>query len=71
MTKLDRGLLTLLGLGVWVLIAITLASTTVEGGAAQVSRRDIQRIIERCDVEGEVYMYSEKYGEIEGGSISC
>jgi len=31
----------------------------------------IEYTVENCTVRGEVYLYSEQYGEIEGGSISC
>ena len=32
---------------------------------------EIEDIIEDCRPYGDVYMYSEKYGEIDGGRIRC
>ena len=34
-------------------------------------RRYIERVVDGCSVSVEVYMYSEQYGSIESGSISC
>ena len=71
MTRLDRGLLAFLGIGVWVLIAVTFGSTTVDGEAQGLTEREVKRIVERCTVTGEVYLYSKNYGEIESASINC
>jgi len=71
MTRLDRVLLAFLGIGVWVLIAVTLGSTKVQGDTQELTEYDVRRIVENCTVTGEVYLYSEDYGEIDGASISC
>lgn len=78
MTRLDRGLLAFLGVGVWVLVAVTLGSSTLHGEAQEgVTRSQVIRIVEDCtvsgtvtgSVSGEVYLYSDDYGSIESGSI--
>ncbi len=72
MTTLDRVLIASLSIGVWFLLThFAIQSAFAQG----LDRRDIERIIERCSVYGEVYVYdisgSEGYGEIESGYISC
>ena len=37
----------------------------------QRSKSSIRRIIENCSVRGDVYIYRDDYGELQGGRISC
>ena len=54
-------------------ISANLALRSVEPVQAedQRSKREIERIIERCTVSGNIYMYSEDYGNITNGYIDC
>jgi hypothetical protein len=63
-----RILLAALVVGVWVLVAVTLTSSSVqaEGQQGRSSRRAVQRIVEGCTVDGPV-----SDGWMYGGSISC
>ena len=55
------------------IISINLTLRSIEPAYAdeQRSKREIERIIERCTVSGNVYMYSEDYGNINNGYIDC
>jgi hypothetical protein len=66
MTYIDRILIAALVVGVWVLVAVTLTSSSARAEGQDMDRRAVQRIVERCTVDGPVsedWMY--------GGSISC
>jgi hypothetical protein len=66
MTRIDRVLVAALVVGVWALVAVTLTSSPVQAEGQGMSRRAVERIVERCTVDGPVddgWMY--------GGSISC
>ncbi len=69
MTRLDRIILAVIAAGLW---ALFLQNT---GGPTQAedqrSKRSIEVIIEDCRVTGQVYLYSDQYGEIERGKIRC
>ena len=73
MNAFDRVLLAVLGIGVWTLIAVTLTSSSVQAGTQELSRYDVEDIVEDCtvsgDVNGEVYMYNERNGELEGAQL--
>ena len=75
MKTVDRVLVALLAIGVWGLVATNLLSFKVASAEPQREDYEIRQIIrqtiENCTVSGEVYLYSERYGEIESGSIDC
>ena len=79
MTAIDRTLLTFLCVGVWVLTAISLASSSAKADSQGLDRYDVRSIVENCDVSGDVsgdvYMHGEDYGTFDGeldyGRISC
>ena len=80
MTAVDRALIVVLGIGVWTLIAITLTSSSLQAGTQELSRRQVERLVEDCTVSGsvtgDVFIYSEQFGELDGavlrrGRISC
>ena len=54
-------------------ISANLALRSVEPVQAedQLSRYEVENIIEDCSVRGDVWLYSDDWGEIDGGRISC
>ena len=67
----DRVLMVVCGIGVWGLLAVTLGSSSAQAETQELSRRDVERIVEGCGVTGQVYMYSEDYGQIQNARINC
>lgn len=72
MNKLDRILTGLLSVGIWAL-TITIATYSMVGFSEEPrSKREIQRIVERCSVSGDIWIpEGEEYGSLDGGYISC
>ena len=77
MKTLDRVILGVMTAGIWTAIAMFYLHPT-DAIALSIDASDIdgleyfiENIIEDCTVGGEVYLYSERYGEIESGQISC
>jgi hypothetical protein len=51
MTRIDRKLLAFLCVGVWGLIAISLTSSCAQPESRPLDRRDVEEIVENCNVE--------------------
>ena len=77
MKTIDRLILGALAVGVWTLVAIQVTSNTtayaasIDASEVDGLRRYVVRIVEDCSVNGDVYLYSEDYGELDGVYISC
>ena len=77
MKTIDRLIFGTLAVGVWALIAIQVTTHTpayaVNIDAWEVDGLEdfIEDVVEDCSVEGEAYIYSEDYAELDGVSISC
>ena len=77
MKTFDRLIIGALVTGVWVLVAIQVTSS-VPAFALSIDADDIdglesfiEDVVEDCSVQGEAYIYSREYAELEGVSISC
>jgi hypothetical protein len=78
MKTIDRLLLGALSLGVWVLIFHELVDSPLYAQSDDVYAENvsgladfIEGVVENCEVIGDVYLYSEEYGELDDGEISC
>lgn len=77
MKTIDRLIIGALATGVWVLVAIQVTSSA-PAFALDIDADDIdglvsfiEDVVEDCSVQGEAYIYSRDYAELEGVSISC
>ena len=77
MKTIDRLIMGALATGVWVLVAIQITSSA-PAFAIDIDADDIyglesfiEDVVEDCSVQGEAYIYSREYAELEGVSISC
>jgi len=77
--KYTKIILTVIALNTTLMVGDSLLSKFISDALAlSIDASDIDGLtyyiedtVEDCSVSGEVYLYSEQYGEIEGGSISC
>jgi hypothetical protein len=77
MKTIDRFILVILAVGVWVIIILQLV-TPIKTMAIDIDASDIsgleyfiEDVVEDCQVYGEVSIHDEYSGEIDGGYISC
>ena len=61
MTLVEKILVAVLAVGVWVLIAVTLTSSSVQAEGQELSRYDVERIVRnyvqnRCNVYDHMYL---------------
>ena len=72
MSITDRTLLTFVGIGIWVLVAVTLGSSRAQAAGEPLTAWAVQRIVENsCTVTGEVHLYRDDEGQILRASIRC
>lgn len=77
MKFIDRLIIGVLAAGIWVLVAIQVTSgepayaLSIDVDDIDGLRYFIEDVVEDCEVEGEAYIYSREYAELEGVSISC
>ena len=78
MKTIDRLILGVLSLGVWLLLFQELVDSPLYAQSDDVYAGNIyglegfiEDVVEDCEVTGDVYLYSEEYGEIDGAEISC
>ncbi len=77
MKTIDRLIIGALAIGVWVIVAIQVTSSTpayaISIDASEIDGLEdfIEDVVEDCSVQGEAIIYSEDHAELDGVSISC
>lgn len=73
MDRTVKALLLFIALGLWAnVLTAWLPPVSAAETQEEWTARDIRRLVSRyCTVTGEVWLYSDDYGSLDGGSIDC